>query len=807
MSDPSAVGKRYLHGLLSDGLLEGQREVSTVLRPTRLARPAADDDPAAVLAEIGLLCQVWGGAGQPFLPVGSGAIPNAYRHLLETEQIDGVGGSQKVRVELPFRVEHIRPRDYPALLIAAHKSREQWRPVEVCDLDGDDPWKPIYAAVLGALPEMPSAEISTFYHLRDGLRFDDVVPMRCVEVEGSLDDLLVRATTRDVMTPRQFANVALAYGLAPDTSFLGESPEVIPMPHATRRAAGPNIVVAVTAGSVADLVLLWNLRVAHGDGRALPIGIPADQITREALRVLQEPGSATMFGLGGGRCHLVSCSVPLDRLSELAGISPTVRAVPYEDILTFGPAPGRPRSHVSLWEEGRTRLEPLSDADRDVLRESLGGARSVSLILDVRVDGSPLPTDPTMRGSEIWGRFQAGAAQVAVSDLRRQGTVEVAWPSSWTCLAAVAQTRGLDIRESVPGLAAAALIRALGGASQIRWLCHRGLVALLYRMAERSGMAWWKRRWAEAQRQLRELGVDPVALEKAATQLGRDDPVVAPAGEGRAVPFQEFVTTLGNEAAAARWVSWAERRHLLVRGADIQCPACGASAWLPLAAVPPPIVCAGCGRELPHPYGPRGLAFTYRLGESLRRVLETDSLGHVVALRWFVQLFENGGLVGAHPGVEFIDPENGTVLGEADVLLLFADGNLVPVEVKRRRTGVDERTQRSMDAVVDAVDAPWDVLVVSEPARECEAIHAAERRFSERPRLLLTTDQMFERHVFWSLGADAFMWNPRTGEQDATRDAEFADWLRRNDPDQPWKRHQRNTARQKPRRPEQCRSR
>ena len=268
-------------------------------------------------------------------------------------------------------------------------------------------------------------------------------------------------------------------------------------------------------------------------------------------------------------------------------------------------------------------------------------------------------------------------------------------------------------------------------------------------------------------------GTDSAALEKAAALLGRDEPVVAPAGEGRSVAFERFVATWGSDAAARHWVSWAERRHLLVRGADIRCPACGASAWLPMAALPPPVACVGCGRETLQPYGPRELRFTYRLGEALRRVLESDSLGHVLALRWLVELFGDRTIVGAYPGVEFVDPDTDTVVGEADVLLLFANGTLVPVEVKRRSAGVDEKTQRSMDAVAAALGARWDVLVVTEPARECEAIRIAERRLPDRPRLLLTTDQLFEDHVVWSVGGDPFEWNARTQEQDApdrTRD-------------------------------------
>jgi len=525
----------------------------------------------------------------------------------------------------------------------------------------------------------------------------------------------------------------------------------------------------------------------------MPIGIPADEINADVLRGLQQPGRATMFGFGGGKCHLVSTSVPIHDLKELAAEYPTVQAVTYDTVLTFGPAPGRMHSHISTWRDGRTRLDPMSEADCEVLRESRTAKRQPQLVLDVTVDGQPLPADGTMRGSEFFGRFQAGAAQVTVSDLREQQTVEVFWPSSWTCLAAVAQTRGLDVHESEPGLAAATLIRALGGVDMIRLLQHRPLIALLYRMAERSGMSWWKKRWADAHRELLATGADPTTLDKTMVVLGRDDPAVAPAGEGRAVTFQEFVIALSSEPAARHWVAWAERRHLLVRGADITCPDCKTGSWLPMAALPPPVPCPGCGRQIDQPYGPRELKFTYRLGEPLRRVLETDSFGHVLTLYWLVQLLGRGGLVGAHPGVTFTDQaDSGKTIGEADVLLLFADGSLVPVEVKRRVAGVDDRTAQLMDTLADALSAPWDALAVTEPAREIPSLADAERSLPDRPRVILTDDQLHEEHVLWVIGRNPFGWKPRTAEQDTEREAAFVKWLATNDPDVPWD-HVRDT--------------
>ncbi|HSH59099.1 MAG TPA: hypothetical protein VK988_05550 [Acidimicrobiales bacterium] len=789
MTEPSTSRLPAIPQLLDDGLLSGQHETTTVLRPERSARPVATDELKGALTEIEFACQVWGGGSQPLLPVCEGVLPEPYRRLLATEQIDFVGGLQEIELKLPTRVRARRPHDHPAILVAASEPPDKWRPVQVVALSAHDPWRPIYSAVLGTWPEAPDPQLLKFAFLREDLRFEEIVPVERVTAQGCLEDLIARTTDRGYLTPRTVANVFLAYGLRPDTSFMGHREDVLPNPMRTRRAAGPNLIVAVTPGSVEDLALLWNLRGAHGGSRVMPIGVPVEQLTPVALRELQEPGRATMFGLGGGACHLVSASVPLHELKELAAQSPEAQAVPYEAVLTVGPAPGRVHSHVSLWQDGKTRVDPMSDADREMLRESKA-VRPPSLLIDVTVDEYPLPADPTMRGDEWFGRFQAGAAQVTVSELRDQQTVQVQWPSSWTCLAAAAQSRGFDIAPSEPGLAAATLVRALGSVDAIRLLQHRPLIALMYRMAERSGMSWWKKRWTTTHRELLNAGADPATLDKAGVLLGRDDPAVAPPGEGRAVPFQEFVAVLGGrEAAAKHWVAWAERRHLLVRGSDVTCPGCRTKSWLPLAALPPPVPCAGCGRKVDQPYNPRELKFTYRLGEPLRRVLETDSLGHVLALHWFSQMFARAGLVGAYPGVTLTDPaDKGKTVGEADVLLLFVDGRLVPVEVKRRLAGADDRTVQLMDALAGSLDARWDALVVTEPARDVPSLSAMERRLPDRPRVVLTADQLHAEHIFWAMGDNPFKWDPRTMEQDLERERRFSDSLSTNDPDVPWDR-------------------
>ncbi|MGO9276928.1 MAG: hypothetical protein ACLP3Q_05250, partial [Streptosporangiaceae bacterium] len=527
---------------------------------------------------------------------------------------------------------------------------------------------------------------------------------------------------------------------------------------------------------------------AHGDRRAMPIGLPVDQVTPEALARLQQPGVAAMFGFGGGRCRLTSMSVGLDELVRLALMTPAMTAVPYEELLTFGPAPGRHRSQVAIFSEGAAYLEAMTEADRDILTASRQVMRQPQLVLDVRVPDAPLPADLTMRGATYAPSFQAGSAQVR-ANVNSLSSVRVQWPSSWTALAAVARTRNLHVSQSEPGRAAATLIAALGSVDAVRWLMQRPLIALLYRLAERSGMAWQKNQLNNLRAKLTAQGSDTAVVDEAEAALLAAEHVVTPTGEGRALDFQQFRTMLSSEMAAARWVTWAERHHLLVRGVDIVCPNCRASSWLPMASMPPPVGCPGCGRLLPEPYGPRHVRFTYRMGEPLRRVLETDSLGHVLALHWFTKLFGRpGGLVGAHPGVNFSSGhgKNLTTVGEADVLLLFADGRLVPVEVKRTAAGVDSRTLHLMDQLATALEAPVDVVAVCQPARDCPDLPDSVPQPAGRLRLVISDDQVLDRMPLWSVGSNPFGWDPCGEADDGERDLAFIRDLEAFEPDQPW---------------------
>lgn len=288
-----------------------------------------------------------------------------------------------------------------------------------------------------------------------------------------------------------------------------------------------------------------------------------------------------------------------------------------------------------------------------------------------------------------------------------------------------------------------------------------------------------KQRWTQIRREFLATGMEESTFEQTALRLRRDDPEITPSGEGRDIDFTEFRRAFGGDRKATlNWIQWAERKHLLVRGARVQCSNCLSKQWLPMASLPPPVGCAGCGRMIAQPYDADQLKFRYRIGEPIRRVLETDSLGHIFALHWFTRLFGRAGLVGAHPGVTFTDLANQKDIGEADVTLLFADGEIVPIEVKRRPTGVDERTIDLMNVLADALDAPWDALAITKPARECEGIESRRRDLPSRPRFIVTNDQLLTDFVVWPMGADPFAWNPQNIDDEEGRRKAFVRAIR-----------------------------
>jgi len=164
------------------------------------------------------------------------------------------------------------------------------------------------------------------------------------------------------------------------------------------------------------------------------------------------------------------------------------------------------------------------------------------------------------------------------------------------------------------------------------------------------------------------------------------------------------------------------------------------------------------------------MRFSYRATEPLLRVLEQDALSHLLALRYFVDLFDEhfdgpSQLYGAYPGVDIVDPESGARVGEADVVLLFTNGQLVVGECKRRAAGLTEQELAQFDQLARQLGAEWSFVATPEPASRCGTTWHKAIAGLPTPRFVLTGEHLLDRSVFWELGKNPLAWR-----EDSTND-------------------------------------
>jgi hypothetical protein len=759
--------------VLDDERLNGPHTAWVSLRPRRVATLVAANDMSSFLAAIELNCQRWGGAASPIIPVsGDGKLQPLWADLLPGAAIDAVPGLRldlyragDVIDELPAVAPQFRDQFAP--MFFDERRTEDDAGVTTYVLADDDPWRPIYAACLGFWPESPSRDLLDQAQLRTDLSFERFVTFERISATGSRDDLLGRVSDWSLLHPRRASMMRLASGMAPNTGLRSGSQKRLPDARFEASDAGPNVVVVCTAGSVEDLALLWNLRAAHGDSYAAPIGILIDQFDAATLEILLRAESMCHQGMPHRQLYVTSTTVPLADLAAIIAsntlLADEVSAVAPAALATFGPAPGRRRTEVTVWSDGRTTIVPLSSEDRATLPLRGRTWSDLDLRFDVKVEDSPFPDVPDLRIGSFNDEFYGGANNRNASEAVRG--VEIEWPSRALVLRGICAERGLVVTSSEPGRACLTFLESLQhGISDISLFAHEPLLTLLDDMAQRAGTAW-------AKAHLRRLKDQP----DSPTELRTVAPVEDDLPE---VPFNRFVGALGSNKAAISWLAWAENRRVVIKGFPIECDKCGAKQWVPIAGFAPPIACRGCARVIDRPFPRETVSFKYRLGESLRRVFEHDAMGHLLVMRYFTSLMSFGNrssLVGGHPGLDVATADGGQRIGEADVLLLTRAGRCIPIEVKRSFKGVDATQVGRLDTLVAALDAPWSVVAVPRWGTEAttEFVALGEREAAGHHRLLLTYDHLLSSAPVQSLGDDPYAWVPMDADEIAERQRRF----------------------------------
>ncbi|MGR0218633.1 hypothetical protein [Agromyces sp. ZXT2-6] len=758
--------------LLDDERLNGPHVARINARPFRTAYPVPD---LTVFSEIvELECQVWGGAASILLPTdASGMVRDLYRKRLSGAQVDrvyGAHGDREMRLDspVPLRQERKFVYDQLAIGLLPWRKPELRPPLEIMVLEPNDPWSGIYAACLGSLPEHVDKRLIEQGNWLPDVTFEDFLTIRRTPASGSLDDLLSRTWPDEpVMSPRQVSMTSLAYGGTASSGI--RSPRVVlPDDQFAKHDAGPNVLVVCSPNSIDDLALLWNLRGAHGDHYALPIGIPREQLTLGALnRILYHHGAAR-HGSAVNLLYITSASMTPDQLRALLGGDGGHAAIRSADeMIMFGQVSGWSRDETLVWAEGHARYKLLDrSGHRDILDE-----RNVSDMLgmhfDVMVEDAPLPVADDFRADPINGAFYGGVRTTWNTLRSAEKFSSLEWPSRLLIARAVAAVRGLELQESAPGVASRVMLEKLGGIGQIGMLCHAPLLELLESMAVREGFPWFKAK-------LRERGVEADPSQAIATSTD----------ELPTRSFNEFQRALGNTKAARYWLRWAEESSVILKGFEIHCPTCGAKQWIPVNSFAPPISCRGCGATIDPPFGDRtNIEFKYRIAEPLRRVYEADAMGHILAVRFFADVFSRIGgseLIGLHPGMNVQKQGEKNVLGEADVLLLTRSGEFIPVEVKRTSSGLTDGELSKLETLSTALSAPWSALAITQYGVAADPAFVKLTAFNDDGsyrRLTISYDSLLQSHSFWGLGADPFENAALTPDEIASRQADFVKGL------------------------------
>ncbi|MEV0843312.1 hypothetical protein AB0I55_27680 [Actinocatenispora sera] len=740
--------------LLDDEELNGAHDVRITYRPSRIAVPVRQSVPE-IMGQIRRQCQIWAGAVAPFIPIDeNGKIDQCYQRILPGSAIDGILGITdpcminlgRLVVSAPT-VGHAR-RIQLAVALLDFKKQDRYKRLEVVELSDDDPWREIYAACLGLLPEVPDFDILQSGSLLPELRFDDFVSVSRETPSGSLEDLLVRLSALEPVTPRKLSMFSLEYGSAGSTAIrIGR--KVLPEPDFAKIDGGPNVVVVCTPGDIRDIALLWNLRCAYGDSFVLPIGIPLEEATIDALRTIRSEPLLSRNGIAESSLYVTSASLSEADLSSKLGSSDKFRIVDVDQMLTLGQPSGWTRKESLAWIHGVGRYVPLP---REIHRD-LFESRAISVLLNMRSDievlDAPFPNanDIRVHAPDAVSLFFSGMQSAPQSPGTRSDVRRVTWPNRLLMARAVAARRDLELRESEPGRAARIVLGGLEDIYEVQNLIHAPLLSLLEKMAARQGFSWYKQRQQKA-------GQEPNPAEAVG-------PTTDDLPEESHGAFKKIFRN--NEKATKYWLLWAERSKLIVKGFPLRCPACHAKQWTPVAAFTPPIICRGCAKEMATPFGDRTtIEFKYRLSERLRRLYQSDGIGHLLATRFFYLLFNSGKdsqIVGLHPGIEILKKGENSPIGEADVLMLTLNGDLIPVEVKRSAGGLTDDEIQRLDKLARKLGAPWSVAAACQYAKDAaKSVKDLADYWEDSTyrRIAIGYDNLLQLNLRWLFNEDPF---------------------------------------------------
>lgn len=776
--------------LLDESRLEGVVPVSRLLGPPLEAMLVDKSSLGDGALAIEHCCQRWAGALNPLIPATSGEMRLAppWDDYLRSCDVEYVCSNDLVThdgVVMNF-YSHVLREGRPGgnfilkVIHARGKQADWYKSVQAARPSEDSPWFIAYAGCLGLLPSHPDAEAVRGNGFLPELEFADLIRVESPIVENpSAEDLLARLRDPATLVPTSFSAFELNLSQASWNTPLSETTPLLPHQANDAERIGPNIVVLYEPGSVEDLCLIWNLRAAHGLPSGLPLAIPTTADVPAVLDAWKKVTALTSWGPIALRLALVSASVSRGKLEEAAQSSPDISdVVSPADVLQSPGMPGRSSTDVATFTDGEATAAAWSSADREAFPIGPTPRDFYHLKVRIRPRNRALPPSKWMqRRTGAMPGPRGGCWETNAS--KPDDLARISWPSGWTVLSSLAHDKGLRVQPSPPGRAAASLLRRLGSVHALIPVLDARLIAELNRLCEREGMSWFRK-------ELRRVTGRVGASERPSTTLSSEiDDLLVCRGEtedGQLLTYSRLKNrgVFRDRRLTERWLAWAEDVGLVVRGVGVRCDRCGATSWRAMGELSQAPVCRGCGNSVDRPYPADQIVFHYRASELLAQVTRWDALVHLLAMRYFCEVFRAVGdkparLFGAYPGVDFYSEETGKPMGEADVVLVFTTGEMAIGECKRSAHGLKDADIRKLEDLCEKTGAEWSFIATLASAADCPAIWSdSERRLPAPPRFVLTAEHLLKYQVFWAYGADPFAWPNADGDEESPEPAQ--DW-------------------------------
>ncbi|WP_142274621.1 hypothetical protein [Mycobacterium scrofulaceum] len=748
--------------LLTEDLLTGVYSVRRQLRPRIRAVVVRADSVQDFRDVINTLCTRWGGGFSPLVPLDPDAaeLDDRVATVLLSSNIDGL----ECRTLLPNELERRysdRWADAARWLLRQVAYLKDRPRVQTCrGVAVSSAWYPAYVALFGDVPDVPDQQQNRREGLRDDLVFGDLVDIRSVDGEPSLQDLISRILDLQWISAVELTAVRLPIrviggynkGLPSTSRFSwGQSSALA--------RYGPNVLIVYGPDSTRDLTLLWNLRARFAHPNALPLAIPLTDSTHEDIVALdQTPQVQHFFGFGHN-LGVTSFSLSRGELQKLCEGTGFEAVDPWDVVgEVYGCCVAS--TEMAQFADGIAKVPSFSPTDIETLgQDFLGSSEATWLTLTAIVSEKRLPPSPTMRRTQWQEPGYLHGKIVHVGELDKFATLRQ--PAGLEVLRALALDHSLQARISTPGKAAENLIRA--AEADLSMFAYPGVTELLEQLVRRGHASLVKRRLNQFLE-----GSDVIAgSEKYEVLMSRlDEALGAPdVDEIDHINFNKIREILGlnvkalNAKQTAVWIDWAVRRRLILRGVRATCRNCKHIQWRPLGDVVPELQCHGCGLPIDPPFGSQKIDYQYRASEILLRAVEHDVLPSVLAIRHISRILDQDAVFGAYPGVELLELGAADVVAELDVVILLSNGQWIVGECKARQRGLNDSELQKLWTAADRIEATATFAATLDAGSACADLWRETTGPNGRPHFALTAGHLYDLPAYpTAYGNDLFGW-------------------------------------------------